>query len=442
MDQKPTKLGVSPFYVGLVIFGIAVAARIAWVLMLKNDFYWGDERAYAEIARHLARGDGYVSDSYRANPGLPVYLSLVFRFFGENLLLARLGQCVAGGLTCALLYRIGARLAGEPAGIASGFLLAVYPPHIYLSGVFYAECLLVFWGALAVYLAVCSIGGGPNVWLALLTGVALGLAALTRSVLAVWIPCVCVAWLYEAKDAWRKRLFLCAMLLIGSAATILPWTVRNYFVFRRFVPVSSAFGTLLWQANNPLSTGAHSDWYLSPKSMMETGLMEQLPAEKRLIVEQQYKDVNKRVEELTSTLGDHYLASDQVLAPLAIHYIGLHPGQTLTRSLRRLRSLFSAFSATQTTNEHTRSSYKNVAAICFYPLLILGVCGMWFGLAKRRTLALLYLAVVPLVIVLTLVPGTQTRYRLPLDPYLIVFASLALVRLYYFIRLTGEQRKS
>jgi hypothetical protein len=176
--------------------------------------------------------------------------------------------------------------------------------------------------------------------------------------------------------------------------------------------------------------------------MMETGIMEQLPAEKRLIVEQQYNDVNKRIEELTGTLGDQFLASDQVLAPLAIHYIGSHPGQTLTRSLRRLCSLFSAFSATQTTNEHTRSSYKNVAAICFYPLLILSVCGMWLGLAKRRTLALLYLAIVPLVIVLTLLPGTQTRYRLPLDPYLIVFASLALVRIYYRIRLTGEQRRS
>src|SRR5262245_20059887 len=77
---------------GVFIFALALALRLVWVFTLNNALTWSDEMEFATIAQHLARGDGYVSTSYRADPVLPVYLSAFVRLFGENYLAPRLGQ--------------------------------------------------------------------------------------------------------------------------------------------------------------------------------------------------------------------------------------------------------------------------------------------------------------------------------------------------------------
>lgn len=78
------------------------------------------------------------------------------------------------------------------------------------------------------------------------------------------------------------------------------------------------------------------------------------------------------------------------------------------------------------TNEHTGGLYKTVAALSFSPMLILAICGMGLGFSRFRDVALLYLLVVSIIAVTSQLTGTQTRYRLPVDPYLILFASSAL----------------
>src|SRR5436305_7313095 len=40
-----------------------------------------------------------------------------------------------------------------------------------------------------------------------------------------------------------------------ASACLAPWTIRNYSVFGRFVPVCSSGGLSLWVGNNPLATG-------------------------------------------------------------------------------------------------------------------------------------------------------------------------------------------
>lgn len=316
MNQARLQPILRPVTAGVLIFVVAFVVHAFWVVTLKNDLYWSDERAFTEIARHLAHGEEYISDSYRANPVPPFYLSFVFRLFGENLLLARLGHCVIGGLTCLLIYGIGARLFGGLTGIIAGILLALYPPHIYLSGVLYAECMCLFWSAAAVYLAVRCMQPGVSAAWGVATGVALALAVLTRATVLVWIPCMCFAWLWQAGVSWRARLPLRAAPLVGGTATILPWTIRNYFAFHALVPVSSGAGTLLWKANNPFSTGIdHSDWDLYPNSPLWNERLARLPSEQRNVLVAQYNEAEKRIRDLSERFRDSSLADDRVLTP-------------------------------------------------------------------------------------------------------------------------------
>ena len=61
---------------------------------------WIDEKQYAEIARHLAAGEGYVASSYRANPIVPAYLAAFSTMFGSAPIYPRIGQALIGALGC------------------------------------------------------------------------------------------------------------------------------------------------------------------------------------------------------------------------------------------------------------------------------------------------------------------------------------------------------
>jgi hypothetical protein len=77
-------------------------------------------------------------------------------------------------------------------------------------------------------------------------GVLAGLAALTRAEALWFIP---VLLLPLAWRAGRDRLRLSVFAVLGALVLLVPWTVRNYFAFHRFVPVANS-GAVIAGANN------------------------------------------------------------------------------------------------------------------------------------------------------------------------------------------------
>jgi 4-amino-4-deoxy-L-arabinose transferase-like glycosyltransferase len=262
----------------------------------------------------------------------------------------------------------------------------------------------------------------------MLSGIVLGMAILTRSTFAVFVPCVCLAWLYGARREWRKSVPLCVIFLFGSAATVLPWTYRNYRVYHRVIPVSSGFQTMLWRGNTPLTRGGPEDRDLMWNSSDWKKRLQELPEVQRQALEAQYAKVDELVRNREEQLRDVYLATDEVLGPIAVRYVISNPARTAWLALVKLRTLYSAFSKTATQNVHTTERNKLVAALSFYPVLALAIVGACWGFRRRHELALIYLLVISVSLIYSLL-ATATRYRLPLDPYLIVFASIAASRI-------------
>jgi 4-amino-4-deoxy-L-arabinose transferase-like glycosyltransferase len=185
------------------IFTLALLVRLAWVVQLGPQLTWSDEDEFVGIARRLVQGQGFVASSYRANPVLPVVLSGVFRVFGESYFAARILQSVFGALTCVLVARTGSLLLGTPVGVLSGFMLAVYLPHVYLSGVFYVECLVTLLCALTIYVAVLAACSPGRVGLGVACGIAFGVTMLTRTIFVAYLPFLCAALLFKAVSMWR-----------------------------------------------------------------------------------------------------------------------------------------------------------------------------------------------------------------------------------------------
>jgi len=418
----------------LLLFTLALALRVGWVWHLPATLTWEDEKQFVEIAHHLAAGDGYVSDSYRANPALPFLLGLIFRIFGESYLVARIVQGLLGALTCLLLCDVGERLVDRATGILAGFWLALYLPHIYLAGFFYAEALATFAVVLALDLAVRAVEGQGRRAVALAAGAGLGFAGLTRPVLLMCAPAIVLAWLLGGdsptggRTMLRRRLALTLTLAAGFLLTILPWTVRNFARYHRLIPVSSGFYTKLWQGNSELSDGGPDDRELMWGTAEWEERLARLEPAARASIEARYAAVDARYEERRAALGDRVLASDDVLKPVILAEIRSRPWRFLGLMAKKTLTFYSAFSSTLTQNEYTRAAYKILAAVSFYPLLILAAAGAWMGWPDRRRLAPVYLVVAAVTLAYAAL-NTCTRFRLPIDPCLMLFGSLAATRI-------------
>jgi hypothetical protein len=423
-------------YAWPTVFVLALLARLAWVLSLGDRLQWPDEREFVEIAQGLAAGDGYVSTSFRANPVLPAYLAVVFGVLGESYTLARIGQAVMGAATAVLVGRVAALLVSPAVGLLSGVLVALYVPHVYLAGVFYVDSVLMLLCAVTVYLAARTLKDAGPPWRAFACGVALGLTGLTRGVFLGYLPCVALAWLAGVQAPRARRAALCAALVAGTGVAVLPWTVRNYFEFGRIIPVSSGFATKLWQGNNVLADGGPFDRYLFWNTDTWRARLARLPPQERRRVEERYAEIDRRVAERRTLVADRYLATDGVLLRVALDEMAADPGRVVVLAGRKLRTLFSAFTETATHNVDTEERKRFVAALAFYPMLALAALGLVFGMQRRRDLALLYLLVASVTLTYVAL-NACTRFRLPIDPYLIVFAALALVEMRR--RLSGRE---
>src|SRR5262249_54738458 len=145
-----------------------------------------------------------------------------------------------------------------------------------------------------------------------------------------------------------------------------------------------------------------------------------LPPEQQVAVTEQYDKVSQQLAEVRERTPDIFLASDEVLRPVVLEYMWANPERTLLLFVRKMRTLYSAFTPTMSSNEFTTNRNRWLAAASYYPVVILALIGAWVGLRYSYAVAPLYLLIFSVSSGYSLLT-TCTRFRLPLDPYLIVF---------------------
>ncbi len=180
----------------------------------------------------------------------PLYLYFVgvpFALFG-TLEAVKYAQCFAGALLVPALGLVGRRAFGERAALVAAGTAAFYPELVWFASHFWAETVftVLLWWAMERLLAADERG---STGAALASGLLWGLAILTRETVLYFLP-VAALWLAWRRVGGARR---AAALLVVSACVVLPWTLRNWFVFDAFVPVSTSGALNLWQGNTRLS---------------------------------------------------------------------------------------------------------------------------------------------------------------------------------------------
>jgi 4-amino-4-deoxy-L-arabinose transferase-like glycosyltransferase len=366
------------------------------------------------IAESLERGDGFASP-FREPSGptawlTPVYpwlVALAFGLFGAftsgAALVLLLLNCVASALTCVPIYLIGKRAFGVAPALLAAVGWAVYPPSIlHAVQTIWDTSLFTLLGALLIW-ALYALEKNATRFRLAVYGLGLGLAALVKTVALAFLPFVLWwAWRRPRRStAWRLQ--AAALLAGGALLALTPWLARNATRFDRPF-LRSNLGLELSLGNSErawqdwLDTGLTTEpWYLGHPSMMpeelerfrelgEVGYVDRRFAESKSFMLQN----PGKVARLTVRRVAYYWLLDPHSRKRLAQ--GVSPVETVWRLGRYLAPL---------------------------PFMILGIA---LALGGRRPVGpvLGYLVLVPIIYYLTHVSG---RYRIPVEPCVVLFAS-------------------
>ncbi len=347
-----------------------------------------------------------------------LYLVAVYAIFGVNPLVARLIQAVSVGVLMPwLVYRIASQLWPEPTdesgwtkgqkiGVIGAGIVAVYVYFFYYAAALITESFyitVILW-SFDICLRIVKGEKENNrqwVWL----GVALGTAVLLRQLYLLFIPFQ-LAWLWWAARPKLRHLLLPLALIV---LMILPWTIRNYFAFDRFVLLNTNAGYAFFWGNHPIY-GTKFIPILPPEMGSYYSLIPQ--------------------ELLDQNLNE--AALDTALLKRGIGFVVADPKRYILLSISRIPSYFIFWPSPQSS---TISNISRVASFgLFLPFMLAGLIqslrqpfASWRErLASPFALFYLFMLIYTGIHVLT---WTLIRYRLPVDAVLILFAGKAIVSL-------------
>ncbi|MCM8778016.1 MAG: glycosyltransferase family 39 protein [Candidatus Omnitrophica bacterium] len=363
----------------LILFITSFLMRVAFVITLKNEFYFDDEFEYYRIVQNFLTGRGFfVSEGLKGfrPPLYPFVLSVLF-FLRFNLTGIRIFQCFISSITVCFTYLTAKKLFSERIAIWSGIVASIYPFFVFYNGFLLTETFFIFLVVLSIY-PLINFSDRPSS--SVKSGISLGLAGLCRPTMQLYLP---VSLLHIAceREKWRIKIKKMFFISLFFALTLTPWIIRNYIVFSKFIPGTTMGGRVFWEGNNPYSDGGPCRYF--PEEI------EKLPETER----------------------------DKAYYKKTLDVIKENP----SRFLWLLQNKFKRFwNVVPNASEFTKPLYRVVSVISFGVMMPFFVLGFFITI-KDRKIQFIHSLII-LFTIFHIIFLASIRYRVPLEPFYIIFA--------------------
>jgi 4-amino-4-deoxy-L-arabinose transferase-like glycosyltransferase len=232
-----------------------------------------DSHAYYALAKSLYTEGSYGGPEFHSeassdwSPGAPwLYAGLFVVTGGPREGTIRILEALMGVGTILVIFLLGWRLGGRWPALLGALGVAIYPPFIHSVGEIMSEppAMLSLPAAILAFLwawdrtAAWSGRGDPAAgdgearhsgpWPWLLPGFLFGCTAMFRPeytlVAGAFVVLAAARWAWERE--WRLGTAAVGLMLVALLLPIVPWTIRNFVVFERFVPISTGSGKALY----------------------------------------------------------------------------------------------------------------------------------------------------------------------------------------------------
>jgi tetratricopeptide (TPR) repeat protein len=384
-----------------------------------SDVLMGDGRSYDAWAGAIVAGDWVGHGVFYQAPLYPYFLAAIYGI-RQSLPLVRAVQAVVGAGACALLSYSVAQWFGRRAGLAAGLALAVYAPALFAGTLIQKSVLDLFFGCLLLALMGALATDPQRRWLWTGAGLALGALSLTRENALLFVPLI-FGWVWVGQHVPRGvRPQMLLAFLAGLAIVLVPVGLRNRIVGGEFHFTTAQSGTNLFIGNNPRADGA----YVPLRPGRGSPEYEQI-------------DATALAEQATGrrlTPGE----VSRYWSGRAFEYIRAEPLGWLALEGRKFRLLSNAAEVIDTESQESHADYSVVLRLAggvghFGVLAPLAALGLWMTWRDWRRLWILH-AMIAAYVASVLAFYVVARYRLPLAPFLIMFAGAALVEGFAFLR--------
>ncbi len=364
------------------ILGIAAIVRVIAANILPDQgSLLPDAAIYRESARQLF-SDFKLTTSFQ----MPLYSTLIGIIGPGPMQLA--ADIALSVLTVWLVYALSVELfADRRAAILAAIAAAIYPPLIFFAVVGLSETLFI-----TLILAAFLCWYRAHFTFAAIFAV---LAILTRPIFDLAAPALVV---FFALVVHRNTLGQTARHLLVYAITycalMSAWWFHNYRSYGQFVRLTPGFGTVLYAGNNPLNKSGGGNAGVD----YDTG---------------GFQNFTNPIER------------DRALREAAIAYILDHPKRFFELAGLKFIRMWRLWPAHE---GYSNLSTVLISIVAFVPVLLLSALGLFYSRRELRRLSPILLFGLGYTAVHMVLIGT-IRYRLPLEPFLLIFAGLAASRL-------------
>jgi len=374
----------------IALFLFAALVRVIFVMSLQPGFYFWDSVKYDRAAVHLIN-DGNFGSDYDRSPAYPLFLAGIYLVLGKSILAVRLVEALLGGLIAVLIAVIGKKTLGLASGLAAGAIWALYPLAVFLAGLVYPETLITVLLAGAVALLLSTLGEArvARPVPMLLAGLLLMLATMAKPVVAATFLGIC-AWLV----IWRGRRSLrpVGLLVAGFCLPLAIWAGISSHYFGKVIVSDPRTVSFIDKAGS---------------SNME---------------EVRKGRIRRALEDPTGFVL--HFASEFA------HFWQIYP-ERVVMSDQALRDKFHQRDSRvvrKTVFSSGNSLTDWVAILSIGPVFLLALGGMVFMVRNRMwsELSLLLVLILSFAVAYSFF-FTQIRYRIPVEPYIILLAGHGLV---------------
>lgn len=376
------------------LFFTALALRLAYVLHSGQENLSPDSYSWMQIASSIADGKGF-GGSWRP-PGFAFFMAGIFFLAGKSVLAVQAANCLLGSLTVLFTVFTAARLFGRATGLLSGALVCFYPYLLAYTRDPISETFLTFMLSAAI-LRIVIAAQQPSTRNYALAGALIGLTGLTKSTTLPFFLLAC-GWLWWQTGKFRAGLVTGLFVLL----VIAPWSFRNSIFYGKsyVMPVSTPWQSFygancdeaLWQ-----ETAGSFDRPMDPK-MTEPAIpkdwlyLTSLPVPER----------------------------DRICREKAAAWIKANPDKFYYLLHRRFLHFWRLYPMMA----YKWQKYAAMATSGLYiPLAALGFLLAYREFKKTSLFAALFASYTLVHIFFV----TTMRYRVPIDPYIIILAAYAVV---------------
>ena len=398
------------------ILAIALILRVAMAVYL-GDTVSGlsgahDEISYSMLGQRYAAGYGMTfpeawypwieanaPQSYYSY-SISLFLGGIYALFGYHPLAARLIMAVMSTLIVLMVFLVGRRLFNEKVALLATAITALYAYLIFYGVTLVTETPFTLALLIALYLAVrMRAGEMTGFWAWVLLGFVLAVAVLLRMAVIFFIP-ILLFWLFFAIRK-HTSIFMLVIPLVIIGLAVLPLAMRNWQLWHQFLLLEAQFGHVFWNGNHPDHLGNFHPFKVFP-----------IPAE-------------------VLALKNDVLITNTLLR-MGIQNVLADPGNFIMLTLTRLREFFLFWPTEDST------LWANLLRIGSFGIVLpFALYGLVSNLRRFQELAPIYLFFVVHTGIYA-VTWTMIRYRVPLDPFFILFAAYTLYTLYS--RVTQRQQ--